>query len=152
MIEKYIKEVEKMVPSAFQHKGDTLYLFAKVDEESRWMPSPETLLPLVEAIKAEELESVCFFGENNLFDTLVECCTPSMLGFDITTDSELEEEDFLRGKCGYAAVVSVNDARENDFVDRMFDAGVALTLLGHVTKGGLRIDDEPAGCIDEHIR
>ena len=75
-----------------------------------------------------------------------------MLGFDVTSDSEVEYEEFLNGtKCGYAAIVSVNEDQEDDFVDKMFDNEVTIFLLGHITKGELRVDDNKYGVISDHI-
>ncbi len=152
MIDKYIKEISKMVPSAFAKKGDTLYLFGKLDKENDFAIEPNILLPLVEEIKNRNVNSVCFIKKNGgLFSTLVECCTPNMLGFDITGDSEIEDEEFLHGQCGYAAVIALDEDQENEFVDKMFDNNVKLTLLGHVTKGELRIDDDKLGQISDFI-
>lgn len=151
MIEKYIKEIQKMVPSAFQHKGDTLYLYGKLLKEDDYEPNPEILLPLVEAIKEGLLISVCFIDEKGLFNTLAECCTPNMLGFDITSDDELELEEFMKGQCGYAAVLSLSDGQEEDFIDMMFDEEASITLLGHITKGSFRVDDQEYGSVNDFI-
>ena len=70
---------------------------------------------------------------------------------DITGDSEIEDEEFLHGQCGYAAVIALDEDQENEFVDKMFDNNVKLTLLGHVTKGELRIDDDKLGQISDFI-
>lgn len=141
-----------MAPSAFKNKGDVLYLVGKLDESVDGQLDPSDLSPLAEAVRHELVESVCFLGENSLFKTLVECCTPNMLGFDITSDSDDEYEDFEKDyKCGYAAVVSVNEDNEDEFVDKMYDGVVTICLLGHITKGDLRIDDNKYGTISDYI-
>lgn len=151
-MERYIKEIQKMVPSAFQHKGDTLYLYGKLLKEDDYEPNPQILTPLVEAIKEKLVISVGFINEKGLFNTLAECCTPNILGFDITSDDELELEEFMKGQCGYLAVVSLSDSQEEDFIDMMFDEQVAITLLGHVTKGTFRVDDEEYGSVNDFIK
>ncbi|MFA5324953.1 MAG: hypothetical protein WCR82_04870 [Bacteroidales bacterium] len=151
MIEKYIKEITKMIPSAFLAKGDTIYLYGKLNKENDYQVDPTILLPLVEAIKGEIVESVCFISAEGLFRTLIECSTPNLLGFDITGDSDVEDDEFLNGKSQYVAIVSLNEDQENEFVDKMFDLGIPLTLLGHVTKGNLRMDDTSFGFIGDYI-
>ncbi|MDD2595500.1 MAG: hypothetical protein PHD11_06770 [Bacteroidales bacterium] len=151
MIEKYLKEITKMVPSAFREKGDTLYLYGKLSQNDDNEIDSSILLPLVEAINARIVESVSFITNEGLFKTLIECSTPNMLGFDITSVSELDVDTFLKGQCGYVAVVTVNENQENQFVDTMFDKNIDITLLGHITKGSLRVDDKSYGTINEYI-
>ena len=74
----------------------------------------------------------------------------SSLGFDITGDSDLTDEEFLYGNTKYVAIVSVNNDQEGDFVNFMFNHGIETTLLGHVTKGELRMDDHSYGFISEY--
>ena len=62
----------------------------------------------------------------------------------------MEEEEFLNGKTPYKAIVGVDEEQEEDFVNYMFNQGISLTLLGHVTKGELRVDDESYGYISEY--
>lgn len=61
----------------------------------------------------------------------------------------MDEKDFLFGRCGYIAILAVDESKENEFVDFMFNNNVGITLLGHVTKGEIRIDDESYGFINE---
>ena len=89
-------------------------------------------------------------NEKGIFDSLIECCKPNKLGFDITSDSEYEEEEFLHGKTKYKAIVAVEEDQEEDFANYMFNQGVSIILLGHVTKGELRVDDESYGFISEY--
>lgn len=152
MIERYTEEIAKMVPSAFKSKGHTIYLLGKLTDEVENGFITNLLLPLVEAIKDDLVESVFFLGESSLVNALVECSTPRTLGFDITTDSEMDEKEFLEGNCGYAALITLNSQQENPFIEMMFDAGVSLMLLGHVTKGSFRIDDRDCGFIGDYVK
>jgi phosphoribosylformylglycinamidine synthase len=74
---------------------------------------------------------------------------PRDLGFDIVTDSEIREDAFLFGEGQGRALVTVNEDKESEFLEFMVDAGVSFTLLGHVTKGKLMVDDEHYGFIAE---
>jgi phosphoribosylformylglycinamidine synthase len=46
-------------------------------------------------------------------------------------------------------VVSVNENQEEDFLEYMMESGVNFTLLGHVTKGKMMVDDEHFGFVSE---
>jgi phosphoribosylformylglycinamidine synthase len=74
---------------------------------------------------------------------------PRGLGFDIVTDAEIREDAFLFGEAQSRVVVTVSEDSEEDFIEYMMGSGVNFTLLGHVTKGKLMIDDEHFGFIAE---
>jgi phosphoribosylformylglycinamidine synthase len=88
-------------------------------------------------------------ADGGLFVTLVEMAMPRGLGFDIVTDSEIREDAFLFGEAQSRVVVSVSEDQEEDFIEFMMGSGVNCTLLGHVTKGKMMIDDEHYGFIAE---
>lgn len=126
----------------FIEKGDTLYLVA----------SKEAADFLTSGTEADFVNSMKEISGKGIFDTLVGCCKENMLGFDITSDSDYEDEEFLHGKTKYTAIVSVDDVQEEDFVNTMFAHGVETMLLGHVTKGELRMDDHSFGFIRDYIK
>ncbi len=86
-------------------------------------------------------------SEGGLFVTLIECCLPRGLGFDITTDAEIRKDAFLFGEAQSRVVVSVAPTRETDFIDFMIRAEFPFSVIGHVTKGEIRIDDISYGFI-----
>jgi phosphoribosylformylglycinamidine synthase len=88
-------------------------------------------------------------ADGGLFVTLVEMSIPRDLGFDIVTDSEIREDAFLFGEAQGRVVVTVNEDQEDDFIENMMNSDTSFTLLGHVTKGKLMIDDEHFGFIAE---
>jgi phosphoribosylformylglycinamidine synthase len=88
-------------------------------------------------------------SDGGLFVALVEMSMPRELGFDIVTDSEIREDAFLFGEGQGRVVVSVNEDQEEAFIEFMMDSGVPFTLLGHVTKGKLMVDDEHYGFVQE---
>jgi len=63
----------------------------------------------------------------------------------------MPEKDFLFDDRNPAILVSVDGKQEDKFVDYMFNNGVRLTLLGHVTKGEMRLDDLSFGFINSFI-
>ena len=134
---------------AFDCKGDTIYLVGNVEEDEA--VSQESLNVIVKAIENELVTSAHYISSNGLYLSLLESCAPNRLGFDITGDAEIEDKEFLFGQSRYIAIVTVNDEQENDFVDFLFNNNITVTLLGHVTKGELRLDELSFGLIDEFI-
>ncbi len=88
-------------------------------------------------------------ADGGLFVALTEMSMPRELGFDIVTDSEIREDAFLFGEGQGRAVVTVDEASEDEFIERMAGSNVSFTLLGHVTKGKMMVDDEHFGFIQE---
>ena len=56
---------------------------------------------------------------------------------------------FLFGEGQGRVIVSVSEDNEDEFIERMAGSAVNFTLLGHVTKGKMMIDDEHFGFIKE---
>ncbi len=88
-------------------------------------------------------------SDGGLFITLAEMAMPEELGFDIVTDSEIREDAFLFGEGQGRVVVTVTEDQEDEFLEAMMESGVSFTLLGHVTKGKMMVDDEHYGFITE---
>ncbi|MFT4601868.1 MAG: phosphoribosylformylglycinamidine synthase II [Arenicella sp.] len=88
-------------------------------------------------------------ADGGLFVTLMEMAMHNDLGFDIVTDSEIREDAFLFGEAQSRVVVGVNEDQEDEFIDFMFEQKVPYTLLGHVTKGKICVDDDQFGFVDE---
>lgn len=127
---------------SFIKKGETLYLIS----------SEDVFDYLKDCIRVGFITSMRLINEKGIFDTLKECCVENRLGFDITSDSDLTDDEFLYGKTKYLAVVSVNADQEDDFVDFLFSNKISLTLLGHVTKGELRMDGNSFGFINDYLK
>jgi phosphoribosylformylglycinamidine synthase II len=89
-------------------------------------------------------------SEGGLFIALLEKAMSSGLGFDITSDSEIRTDAWLFGESQSRVVVSLPESSEADFIDLMMLNGVEFDLLGHVTKGSIRIDDEDWDHVDTY--
>jgi phosphoribosylformylglycinamidine synthase len=100
-------------------------------------------------IQGELINAAHDVADGGLFVTLAEMAMPRELGFDIVTDSEIREDAYLFGEGQGRVVVGVNEDQEEDFLEYMMNSGVSFTLLGHVTKGKLMVDDEHFGFITE---
>ncbi len=92
-------------------------------------------------IRAKLIESAHDVSDGGLFITLLESAMPRNLGFDITTSSEIREDAFLFGEAPSRVVVSVRETSEDSFLDLMKKFHVPYTLIGHVTKGEIRVDE-----------
>ena len=145
----HIKSKKLITSMAFDCKGDTIYLVGNIDQDESINGSH--LATLVRAIEDELVTSAHYISSNGLFMSLLECCVPNELGFDITGDAEIEDKEFLFGPSRYFAVVTVNDSQENEFVDFLFNNEVPVTLLGHVTKGELRLDELSFGDVSDYV-
>ena len=102
------------------------------------------------SIKQKHIESAHDVSDGGLFITLLESAMPNHLGFDITTSSEIRTDAFLFGEAPSRIVVSVRETKEDEFLDTIKLSQVPFTLIGHVTKGDLRIDQKSYGHISQY--
>ncbi len=154
---------------SFKHKGDMIFLVGQSRNDVNSSEYASSILnikksaaPYYNVEEEKELQatitlmiikglvrSVHDVSNGGLFFSLLESSIPLEFGFDITSDAEIRKEAFLFGESQSRVVVSVAPEKQDDFVDFMMEAGVPFSILGHVTKGEVRIDDESFGFIDE---
>ena len=101
-------------------------------------------------IRSNHIESAHDVADGGLFITLLESAMPRGLGFDITTCGEIREDAFLFGESPSRVVVSVAEINEDEFLDTLKKSSVSFSLLGHVTRGDIRIDDASFGEVQEY--
>ncbi|MFH0895925.1 MAG: phosphoribosylformylglycinamidine synthase subunit PurL [Bacteroidota bacterium] len=160
---------EDQMTMGFRKKGDVIYLLgeSKNDINSslylhsykniKNSPAPyfdmdqelKVQKGVLKMIKSKLIESAHDVSEGGLFVALFESAMPVELGFDITTDCEIRNDAFLFGEAQGRIVVSVDSDKESDFIDMKNDLKIPCTLLGHVTKGEMRINDESFGFVKE---
>jgi len=104
-----------------------------------------------ELIDKDLVVSASPVGIGGLFFTLLRDALPNELGFDITTDAEIRSDAFLFGEGMGRIVVTVEEEKEEEFVDFLFDRKIPVMTLGHITKGEIRIDDKSLGFVDKGI-
>ena len=102
-----------------------------------------------ELILDDLINSAHDVSDGGVFITLTEMAIPRSLGFDIVTDSEVREDAFLFGESQGRIIVTVNEDQEDDFLEKMMSSQRKFTLLGHVTKGKMMVDEEHFGFISE---
>ncbi len=153
----------------FKNKGDLIYLIGKQVEDINqseylrnivgieYSPAPYFDLEEEHAmqkavytlITSEVIESAHDVSEGGVWVTLVESGFKNTLGFDITTSGEMRKDAFLFGESQGRVVVSVKEKNNERFMSIMKESGVPYMLLGHVTKGDVRIDDSSCGHIKD---
>ncbi len=101
-------------------------------------------------IRKQIIESAHDISDGGLFITLLESSMPKNLGFDITSSTEVRKDAFLFGESPSRVVVSVRETEEDNFIDFMNDNNVPFSLLGHVTKGNIRVDEKSFGSITDY--
>ena len=101
-------------------------------------------------IRKQLIESAHDVADGGLFITLLESAMHRNLGFDITTAAEYREDAFLFGEAPSRVVVTVRETEEDAFIDLMKESQVSFSLLGHVTKGDIRIDEHSFGSVDQY--
>ncbi len=164
-----IEEKMHQTSLAFRHKGDMIYILGKCSNDIasseylfsyhgvRNSPAPEfdleTELKLNQIIqdlaKSNLVNSMHDVSDGGLYITLLESAMHKNLGFDITTPAEVRTDAFLFGEAQSRVVVSVSLEKDPEFVDFMYESGFSFSILGHVTKGELRIDDSSFGFIQD---
>ncbi len=133
----------------FSKKGDTIYLLG--DYKGKYEDNSSTIEVVLDVIEQGMISSAHTLDRAGLFAGLLESCSVKKLGFDITSDSEMSEKDFLFKDKNQAILVSVSAEKEGKFVDYIYNSGLEITLLGHVTKGELRMDDLSFGYIKDYL-
>lgn len=156
---------------AFQEKGDLIYLLGEnrndinssqyLVQEHGVEASPAPFFSLEEEYALQEqlkmlirsgvIHSAHDVSEGGLWVALMESAMAGDLGFDITTDAAIRADAYLFGESQSRVVVSVPQSVETEFIDQMMLNGVEFDLLGHVTRGAIRLDDEDWGMV-QHYR
>ncbi len=145
------KSKKNIASMAFDSKGDTIYVVGNKNDDSELNLNNNTLEIIQKSVEKDYITSAHYISTNGLFVSLVECCAPNQLGFDITGDAEIEDKEFLFSKSKHIAIITVTEEQENDLVDYMFNNNIPITLLGHVTKGELRLDELSFGHITDFM-
>ena len=89
-------------------------------------------------------------GEGGLFRTMVRCSGNSGIGFDIITCREVRLDAFLFGEQGVRYVVTMDEPREDFFLQKLVEARVNCCFLGRTTKGRVIVDDMDFGPISRY--
>ncbi len=164
-----VEDKEKVMTFDFKLKGDLIFIIGRSYNDissSEYLvshhgvtasPAPyfnldeefEMQKSIMNLINNNQINAAHDVADGGLFVTLTEMSIPRELGFDIVTDSEVREDAFLFGEGQGRVIVTVDEDSEEEFIEAMVNSGVDFTLLGHVTKGKMMVDDEHYGFIKE---
>ncbi|HBF87764.1 MAG TPA: phosphoribosylformylglycinamidine synthase subunit PurL [Bacteroidales bacterium] len=164
-----LKEKNDQMTLAFKTKGDMIFLLGESKNDiasSEYLvsyhgikesPAPVfdldfeyNLHQIVKQLIAKNLvRSVHDISEGGLYISLLESAMPRNLGFDITTDAEVRTDAYLFGEAQGRIIVTVAPSREIPFIDFMLEKDFPFSIVGHVTKGELRVDDISYGFIQD---
>lgn len=153
----------------FKYKGDLIFLIGKAVEDigsSEYLYSYhgvkgssapyfdlEEEFAMQEAVKGliqnNLINAAHDCADGGLFITLFEMGLQENLGFDVITDSEIREDAYLFGEAQGRVLVTLDENTEEEFIDYMIECGTPFTLLGHVTRGKMVVDDEHFGFVEE---
>jgi len=100
-------------------------------------------------IREGVLNSAHDLSEGGLWVGLLEKGFASGLGFDITLPAEYRKDAVLFGEAASRILVTVSEENKDKFIDLMMLNGCDFDLLGHVTKGSIRVDDEDWGNVSD---
>jgi phosphoribosylformylglycinamidine synthase subunit PurL len=93
-------------------------------------------------IREKLVQSVHDVADGGLYIALLESAMPKNLGFDIKTDSAFRKDAYLFGESQSRIVISVAPTQKEVFESALQGQNTAFTLLGTVTTGECRIDNE----------
>ena len=164
-----LEDKNQVMSLDFKSKGDLIFLIGEYKEDissSEYLfnyhgikASPAPYFDLDEEFKMQNtlkdvinnklINAAHDVADGGLYVTLVEMCLNRNLGFEIITDCEIRQDAFLFGEGQGRVVVTVSEDEEDEFLEFMISSTVNLTLLGHVTKGKMVIDDDHYGFVNE---
>ncbi len=164
-----VKDTEHHMTIPFKNKGDLIFLIGESqdcinssvyldtifnikDTSAKyidWAAEQKVQQVVVGLIQENIVCSAHSVGKGGLFVALVESCIKNQLGFDITSVADVRDDAFLFGEANGRILVSLTLHKRDRFIDYLEKWNVAFTILGHVTKGELRIEDKSYGFIKE---
>ncbi len=157
-----IKDKTKMMSLDFKQKGDLIFLVGESKDDigsSEYLsaihgitasPAPYFDIEREHAVQKAVLgliqkgiiNAAHDVSDGGLYTTLVEMGLNRGLGFDITSDADVRLDSFLFGEAQSRIVVGIDRDSEEDLIEALQGAAVPFTLLGHVTRGKMVVDDE----------
>jgi len=164
-----VDDVKKVMTLDFKAKGDLIFLIGESQNDlsaSEYLhtmkgvkrsPAPHFDIDREMEVQAATLglidkgliNAAHDISDGGLFTTLVEMGIHRGFGFDVTADADVRLDAFLFGEAQSRILVTLDPEFEDDFIEAMRPTKVPFTLLGHVTRGKMVIDDSHFGFIDD---
>jgi len=157
-----LEKKDNAMTLAFQKEGDLIYLVGKAENDinaSEYLysycrvklsPAPafdlETEYQVQQSIKqliaGKLIQSAHDVADGGLYIALLESAMPKNLGFAIKTDAAFRKDAYLFGESQSRVVVSVSAEKQQALEEALAGVNVPFTVLGQVTGGVCRIDEE----------
>ena len=164
-----LKDKKKRMTLDFKEKGDLIFMIGESQNcinsseylvrkhGVRLSPAPHFDLEREYAVQQAVLKLIDMglinaahdVSDGGLFTALVEMGIHRHMGFDITADADVRMDAFLFGESQSRIIVSLEGERETLFIETLSELGIPFTLLGHVTRGKMVVDDQHFGFIDD---
>jgi len=162
-----IRDKERLMTMDFKEKGDLIFLLG----ESKDDISSSEYLASIHGIKGSPaphfdidrefnvqkavrslinqgvINAAHDVSDGGLYTCLVEMGLNRGLGFDITSDADVRLDSFLFGEAQSRIAITIDGNSEEALVDELRNHEVPFTLLGHVTRGKMVVDDEHFGFV-----
>ena len=164
-----LDDLNTFMTSDFKQSGDLIYLIGESVNDissSQYLasyhkitscPAPYFDLEkeyamhqvIKQLIKQGLIQSAHDVSDGGLYITLLESSMPNDLGFEIETDPDLRKDAFLFGEAQGRVVVSVKPDRQEEFIELLATSETEFSLLGSVTAGKLKVNDQGFGSVSE---
>jgi len=164
-----IKDKKKRMTLDFKEKGDLIFMIGEsVDDIGcseylvshhgvRLSPAPHFDLDreyavqraVLKLIDAGIINAAHDVSDGGLFTALVEMGLNRSMGFDITSDAAVRMDSFLFGEAQSRILTAIDSDMETQLIEMLLELKVPFTLLGHVTRGKMVVDDTHFGFIDD---
>jgi len=164
-----LRDKNKLMTLDFKEKGDLIFLIGESQNDlgsSEYLanirgvkrsPAPYFDMDQEFAVQAavraliakNTINAAHDISDGGLFVTLVEMGIHRGLGFDITSDADVRMDAFLFGEAQSRIIASISPEMEDGFIEELSRRKVPFTLLGHVTRGKMVVDDDHYGFISD---
>ena len=164
-----VEDVKRVMTLDFKEKGDLIFLIGESQNDlaaSEYLytmkgvkrsPAPhfdidremDVQAATLNLIENRLINAAHDISDGGLFTTLVEMGIHRGFGFDITADADVRLDAFLFGEAQSRIIVALDPDFEDEFIEAMRPTKVPFTLLGHVTRGKMVVDDSHFGFIDD---
>jgi phosphoribosylformylglycinamidine synthase len=164
-----IADKRKRMSLHFKEKGDLIFIIGECQNDInsseylagihgiRLSPAPhfdierehKVQQAVQELIQLGLINAAHDVSDGGIYTALVEMGIPRRFGFDITSDADVRMDAFLFGESQSRIIVTLTPDQEDVFIEVLRGFGVPFTLLGHVTRGKMVVDDAHYGFIDD---
>jgi phosphoribosylformylglycinamidine synthase len=164
-----LDDLSTFMTSDFKHEGDLIYLIGESVNDissSQYLasyhnitacPAPHFDLDkeyamhqvIKQLILQKLIQSAHDVSDGGLYIALLESSMPNALGFEIETDSGIRGDAFLFGEAQGRVVVSIKLNKQEEFIELLATSETEFSLLGTVTAGKLKVDDQGFGSVSE---